>query len=338
MLGVDAVGVADDFFELGGHSLLALRLTMRIREELGRDLQVATVLTAPTVRQLAEELRRPDDMAPPSRIVPLRTTGDRMPLFFPHALGGQVFRYQPLSARLGEDQPVYTIPALGLAPGEEPHTSLDAMADDYADYVRSVQPHGPYVLGGFCIGGNIALEVARRLRAAGEEVPVVFPIWSSADEPVVRSSLEDDSMLLIHALAGGQLGIDVAELHGLDPDEQLLAVINAAAAQDRLRPDTASIEQARRFVRVFRANAHSVGHYTHAPYDGDVVLLLPADDPAVRPGDDLGWRNVVTGRFQIGEIPGTRFTCVYEPLVAHLATDLRSWTDVFTASPTVKHG
>src|SRR5262249_44237654 len=152
-------------------------------------------------------LRRPEDMAA-GPMVPLRTTGDRPPLFLSHALGGQVFRYRPLAERLGDDQPVYTIPAPGLGPGEEPHPTLAEMGDDYAGYIRSVRPHGPYLLGGFCIGGNIALEVARRLRAAGEDVPLVFPVWSSADEPVIRSSLEDETMLMIHALAGG---VDVLE-------------------------------------------------------------------------------------------------------------------------------
>jgi thioesterase domain-containing protein/acyl carrier protein len=330
LLGLPAIGIADDFFALGGHSLLALRLAVRIRQELGRELPVATVLTAPTIRQLAAELRRPEDMGAPSPMVALRTTGDRPALILSHALGGQVFRYRPLAARLGEDQPVYTIPARGLVPGSDPHEGLDEMADDYVSYIRSVRPHGPYVLGGFCIGGNIALEVARRLRAAGESVPLVFPVWSSADEPVVRSSLNDETMLMIHALAGGVnilKTVDLDELRGLSTEERLIAVINAAAREERLRPDTVDAEQARRYVRVFKANANAVGYHKHEPYDGNVVLLQPVDDPEITPGDDFGWRSVVTGNFAIAPLPGTRFTCVYEPLVAEMAAQIRRWMD-----------
>ena len=198
-----------------------------------------------------------------------------------------MFRYRPLAARLGDDQPVYTIPARGLIPGQEPHETLDEMADDYVRYIRSVRPHGPYVLGGFCIGGNIAMEVARRLLAEGEEVPLVFPVWSSADEPVVRSSLDDETMLMIHALAGGVNvleTVDLDELRSMSTDERLVAVINASAREERLRPDTADLEQARRYLRVFKANAHAVGYYQHEPYPGDVVLLQPVNDPADRGG------------------------------------------------------
>jgi thioesterase domain-containing protein len=241
-----------------------------------------------------------------------------------------VFRYRPLAARLGDDQPVYTIPARGLIAGQEPHLTLHEMADDYVSYIRSVRPHGPYILGGFCIGGNIALEVARRLRAAGEEVPLVFPVWSSADEPVVRSSLDDETMLMIHALAGGVNvleTVDLDELRSMSTDERLVAVINASAREERLRPDTADLEQARTYLRVFKANAQAVGYWQHEPYDGDVVLLQPVEDPAITVGDDYGWRAVVSGRFAIAPIPGTRFTSVYEPLVSDMAAQIRKWMD-----------
>jgi len=330
LFGLPAIGITDDFFALGGHSLLALRLAVRIRQELGRELPVATVLAAPTIRQLAGEMRRPDDLGSARRIVPLRTTGQRPALFLSHALGGQVFRYRPLAARLGDDQPVYTIPARGLVPGEDPHETLEQMVEDYTRSIREIRRHGPYFLAGFCIGGNIVLEIARKLRAEGEEVPLVFPVWSSADEPVVRSSLEDETMLMIHALAGGVNvleTVDLDELRGLNTDERLVAVISASARESRLRPDTADLEQARRYLRVFQANAHAVGYHKHEPYDGDVVLLQPAEDPAITPGDDFGWRNVVAGRFAIAPIPGTRFTSVYEPLVADMATQMRRWMD-----------
>ncbi|MEV4068742.1 amino acid adenylation domain-containing protein [Nonomuraea fuscirosea] len=325
-LGVDAIGVHDDFFALGGHSLLALRLTMRLRKELGRDVPLSSVLTAPTVAGLAAELRRPQDNdGAPRRIVPLRPTGDRDPVFLFHALGGQVFRYLPLTRHLGPDQPVYAVQAAGLAPGERPHATLAEMVDDYTAHLLEVRPHGPYVLGGYCIGGNIALETARRLRELGEEVPLVVLFYSDANEPVLRASLEDDAVLLTHALAGGKVQVNLDDLHRMSPDERLLAVIDAAARADTLQPDTADLRQARRFVDVFRANAHAVGHYRHAPYDGDVLLYSPAAEGV--PPDDMGWRDVVTGRLRISPIHGERFTVMYEPRVALAAAELRSSID-----------
>ncbi|MDH2425403.1 amino acid adenylation domain-containing protein [Sphaerisporangium sp. TRM90804] len=324
-LGLSAIGVHDDFFALGGHSLLALRLAMKLRKELGREIPVSLVLTAPTVALLAVALRRPQDSEGGQRIVPLRPGGDRPPVFLSHALGGQVFRYLPLTRHLGPDQPVHAIQASGLAPGEEPHTSMEEMVDDYVGHLLKVRPEGPYVLGGYCIGGNIALETARRLREMGHEVPLVVLFYSDADEPVIRGSLQDDAVLLMHALAGGSVEADLESLRRMEPDERLLAVIEAAAKADRLQPDAADLEQARRFVNVFRANAHAVGYYRHESYDGDVLLFSPAREGA--DPDDMGWRAVVTGRLRISPILGERFTVMYEPLVADAAAELRSCMD-----------
>jgi thioesterase domain-containing protein/acyl carrier protein len=325
-LDVAAVGVHDDFFELGGHSLLALRLTMRVRQEFGRELPVASIVSAPTVAELAVLVRQDDPGSAPGVIVPMNSTGDRPPIFLAPALGGQVFRYLPLARRLGADQPVYAIAARGLVPGEEPHETLDEMVEDYVEHIRATRPHGPYILGGFCIGGNIALETARRLRDQGEPVPLVVLFYSDANEPVVTSTLQDDTALMMHALAGGPLDTDLDALAQLEPDERLLAIVDAAAEVDRLPSDTADLEQVRRFLRVFRANAHALGYYRHEPYDGDVALWGPAREGGGG-ADDLGWRDVVTGRLELAEIPGDRVHILYEPLVAEAATKLREWMD-----------
>lgn len=140
---------------------------MRVRQEFGRELPVAAVLAAPTVAGLADVLRAPEDMGAEERVVTLNAAGDRPPIVLVHALGGQVFRYLPMARRLGPDQPVYAVAASGLAPGEDPHRTMAEMVEDYVARLRALRPAGPYILGGFCIGGNIALEMARRLRALG---------------------------------------------------------------------------------------------------------------------------------------------------------------------------
>ena len=76
-----------------------------------------------------------------------------------------------ISALLGTDRPFYGLQARGCEPGDPFYGSIEEMATEYVRSIRAVQPHGPYVLGGWSFGGTVAFEMARQLEAAGEAVP-----------------------------------------------------------------------------------------------------------------------------------------------------------------------
>ncbi len=178
VLQVGAVGVHDSFFELGGHSLLAVRLMAQIQEVTGRRLSVAALFEAPTVERLASLLRQEAGTWTP--LVPIQRNGSRRPFFCVHPVGGNVLCYAELARELGPDQPFYGLEARGLTGEEEPCETIEAMASLYVAAVRAVQPEGPYLLGGWSMGGVIAFEMARQLQQRGEQVELLALIDSYA--------------------------------------------------------------------------------------------------------------------------------------------------------------
>src|SRR5262249_3358869 len=97
----------------------------------------------------------------------------RKPLFLVHGAGGGMFwGYMNLSRHLGPDHPVYGFRSRGLD-GRQEFDRVEEMAEDYVEDLRVVQPRGPYFLGGYCFGGNVAYEMARLLKAQGEEVALL---------------------------------------------------------------------------------------------------------------------------------------------------------------------
>jgi amino acid adenylation domain-containing protein len=188
ILGVKPVGIRDNFFELGGHSLLAVRMMDRVEEVTGRKLPVTALFADATITHLAELLLN-EETGVPAPVIEVQAGGDRLPLYFLHGdiIGGG-FYARDISRLLGEQQSFYVLPPVEI-PDSTPPPSVEDMATQHLRDLRAHRPHGPYLLGGFCIGGLIAYEMARRLKAAGEEVPCVAMIDPELPGAFLRANL-----------------------------------------------------------------------------------------------------------------------------------------------------
>jgi thioesterase domain-containing protein/NAD(P)-dependent dehydrogenase (short-subunit alcohol dehydrogenase family) len=183
-LGIEQIGIHDDFFELGGQSLIAIRLLSQFRNEFGVDLPVVTFFEAPTIAQCAGHIRAETSTAQSgskterrkkrakqlSSLVAIQPNGSKAPFFCVHGAGGNVMVYSVLSDYLGLEQPFYGLQEQGVDGKSEPLDRIEDMAALYIKEIREVYPHGPYMLGGFSMGGEVAFEMAQQLTAAGEEV------------------------------------------------------------------------------------------------------------------------------------------------------------------------
>ncbi|MCM2503049.1 SDR family NAD(P)-dependent oxidoreductase [Aureimonas altamirensis] len=190
LLGIEEIGVDDSFFDMGGHSLIAVRLFRMIRQEYGVDFPISVLFEAPTIaacaRLIAERTGISEEgdeaaaassteAAPAARmthLVAMHPGRDpkATPFFLCAGMFGNILNLRHLALHLGADRPVYGLQARGLYGMEAPHETFEAAAADILAEIRMVQPHGPYLLGGFSGGGITAFEIARQLTEAGETV------------------------------------------------------------------------------------------------------------------------------------------------------------------------
>ena len=281
VLRLPRVGVTDSFFDLGGHSLLAVRLVARIGQALGQRLPLAVLFQAPTVEQLALALRRQTAPLAASPVVGIQTGGSRPPFFCVHPASGSVLGYVELARHLGSDQPFYGLQAPGLDDESEPVAQVEALAARYVAAVRGVQPGGPYLLGGWSIGGVIAFEMARQLRRQGHEVALLALLDSFAPPYARRNGLADaDDATLLAAFVqdlGGYVETDPAHaveaLRRRDPDERLDDVLEWARRAGTLPPDIDRTQIGRR-LRVFRANVQALADQLGACLNEALVGLI----------------------------------------------------------------
>ncbi|HEY0079187.1 MAG TPA: amino acid adenylation domain-containing protein [Pyrinomonadaceae bacterium] len=329
VLHLETVGIRSNFFELGGHSLLAVRLFSLVEEKFGAKLPLASLFRAPTVEQLAEELR--EQSAPVSRspLVEIRPGEQEPALFFVHPVGGNVLCYADLARTLDLRQPFYGFQAQGIDGEQEPLTSVEAMAARYIEHLRAAQPSGPYVLGGWSMGGVVAYEMAQQLREQGEEIASLSMLDSYVPTYSFASAEEDEATLLAMfaedvGLAPEQLSLAHAELAALEPNEQLAQTLEQAKASG-LVPESVSLEQVQRLFTVFKTNNWALKGYVPKPYAGNVNLFRASDE--IR--DDLdersaGWSELVEGNLNLSVVPGNHYTMLREPHVKILAERLKS--------------
>jgi len=170
VLGITPIGVRDNFFALGGYSLLALRMFSAIEQTFSIRLPMAVLFQAPTIEQLADVLAGEGCTVRWRSLVAIQPEGKNPPFFAVPGVGGNVLVFARLAKLLGDAQPFYGLQARGLDGKEKPFMRVEEMAAHYIEEIRSIQPHGPYLIGGTCTGGLAAYEIAQQLMAQGEQV------------------------------------------------------------------------------------------------------------------------------------------------------------------------
>jgi amino acid adenylation domain-containing protein len=340
VLDVRPVGIHDNFFELGGHSLAGVRLFAGIEQEFGRTLPLASLFAGPTIAELAQRLQPRAPVPVAGSLVTLQAGGTRTPLFFVHGAGaGNLWMYANLVPHLGSDQPVYAFESRPGGEDGEP-TRIEDMAARYVREMRAVQPHGPYLLSGYCFGGNVAYEMACQLEAAGEPIGLLvlldsappggsyyrLPWWRpefalrfaantaywlgdffaqdpAARRSLVRRKLRSGTRRLREWLRRGRrhpAGVD------------LEAVIDVS-----LFP--------RSELQVWQAHVHAAWSHRPKHYRGRVTLLRTRGHPFLCSFDpECGWGELAGGGVELILTPGAHEKIFLEPHVRVLAARLRA--------------
>lgn len=348
LLGVDKVGIHDDFFELGGHSLIAVRLFAKIKKTWDLDYAISLLFQAPTIETCAEmirsdlgiELGESQAKAAPSRprhrfLVPLQVGDpDRPPFFLVAGMFGNVLNLRHLAMHLGDDQTVYAIQARGLMGEDEPHRRFEEMGRDYLEEIRTVQPEGPYYLGGFSGGGITAFEMAQQLVAGGEKVGFLTMLDSMPAEDLRPTTKQ-------------KLSVHRQKLQRQGPAYLVSWLRNQIKwrLEQRVKRDDAQLHETSpaefRSKQIELAFREALVHYRTGVYPGKAVLFRPSHDGHYPIGDGYYFvesnRTVVNhhnrfgphiaGGLEVNVVTGDHDAMVLEPHVRRLAATLRQCLD-----------
>ena len=345
LLGVQQIGIDDNFFDLGGHSLIAVRLFSQIRKTYGVDLPISVLFEAPTIRACADLLiaraggaetsvETASSAPKPDRrfthLVPMHEGegGPRTPFFLVAGMFGNVLNLRHLAHLLGHNRPFYGLQARGLFGDDEPHHTIEAAAKDYIAEMRSVQPSGPYIIGGFSGGGLIAYEIAHQLKELGEETALLVLL----DTPLPqRRALKIQDRVLIQLQNIQRAGLRY-------PIEW---VKNRIAWEIQKRRKAAALEKEEpqhqfHNAAIEAAFLGAISQFTPKPWNGPTCLFRPPlkGNWTVSGGalvsherayvtNDNDWGDKLPS-LQVIEVPGNHDSMVLEPNVRVMAARLRN--------------
>jgi len=284
----------------------------------GQRLTIGAIFARPTIEGMAQALRTRGGSSR-SPLVPIQPLGTKPPIFAVHAVFGDVLCYQHLARHLGPDQPLFGVEAHGLTGERAPLESIEEMAKEYVLAIRAARARGPYVLSGYSFGGYVALEMARQLTAAGEEVePLVVlgtPPPSSLASPLNEEAMKAYNRALAGALeTGGRMTI--AELRAVHDDWILDFLADRLGFADGRVLEADDLQR----MEIHLANMRAGWKHRVVSYPGKLVVFQTSDILLLRLPEPK-WESVCE-RLEIVPVPGTHRTLLDEPYVEAVAKQL----------------
>jgi len=248
-------------------------------------------------------------------LVPIQTEGAKLPLFCVHPGGGTVLCYLHFSRLLGPERPFYGLQCPGIDGVREPLATIEEMAEEYVAAVRQVQPHGPYAIAGWSVGGVLAYEMAQRLRASGDDVRLLA---------IMDSGVLYACAIVTALFPKGEIGI--LDMLRLSSPEQL-SEFRRRSAPARLIPDDADERLARQIFHLFTSNMHAVLNYRPESYEGKLTLFQASEGIVKQRFEPAREWPRLCDDVEVHMVPGNHLTLIQEPHVEALARALAQCLD-----------
>lgn len=332
------IGTRDEFQALGGTSLSAARIVFKMREHFQLDIRLHDLFDAPTIQQQTAVIARLQaNRATLDRasitLIPIRAEGSRPPLYCLHALEGGTYLYRDLAVYLDPEQPVYGLQAVGLDDGKPPLDSIDAMCTHHLAQIEAVQPNGPYLLLGYSMGGRLALEIGRRLRAKGHRAVHVMMIDSHMQTNAYRASgstpprwAQGRYLNRVYNFLFAMFRLPM-RYKAIYLRERWLHLRKLLQGQPNRAnpPEKFDIASAPTTVqKVMEAADRAAKAYIPSPYAGDITYLRAAGDIVNIPMFRALYYQAA-GSLTVIDVPGTHYDVLREPNIQSVAAEIRNW-------------
>jgi amino acid adenylation domain-containing protein len=341
ILRVKHIGVKDEFFDLGGTSLMAMDLFAMIEKKFGQRLPLATIIEAPTIEKLAKIISNRESSAYWSPLVAIQPEGTNPPFFCVHGHRGNVIGFHDLAKYMGKDQPFYGLQAEGLDGNSFTKRTMRDMAKKYVEEIKTVQPTGPYFIGGWCMGGSIAYEIAHLLRDAGEKVALLAIIEAPLEQNYPKRLPGTTLLHRVLYKITDRLRFEFLVLRSLSTKRKIsyllgkikTRIINYQVKLEKITDSLFSKSDSKlkhslyyKLEFLYDAHIEAIISYKPDPYNGPIAMFRANWQPfGIHKDPTLGWKDFIKGELELYEFPGHHYNTFIEPSLRVLAGQLNAY-------------
>ena len=302
----DIVGIHDNFFNLGGHSLLTIQLISRINKVFDLSVTVAWSFKHVTIAEQAASIEEDESSLKEYQpIIKIKELDGDLPLFLVHPGTAGAEIYLDIGKVFGNKNTllgsIYGIEYYNLNHLDNPIDDLKLIAKKYIEYMKVIQPKGPYFIGGWSLGGGISYEMAQQLKAEGESVLSVYLIDSRAYgvEPDYTPKVQKQIDQLNKKL-------DTLRSNGVDEDECQWFRDLGVADDD--------IEKAKKLQPI---EEKLISTYSMNKLDGVEVILMEALKSGVKSSINVEIKNIEQQLFELTKRPNKGLDKFSKNLTVH---------------------
>lgn len=316
------IGIRDNFFDLGGHSLLASTLINQMNIKLKRKWLLRDLFRSPTIEELTSLLSSNDIDGFPL-FFPVRQNGSKKPFYLVAGVYDNLYynnegdneyekdflRYfSNIITLFSKERPIFGLRPQGILPGEFFHKDVEAMADEYVLELKKLQPLGPYIIGGECLGGIIAYEIAQKLQKQGDEVELLVLLDTYKTDKLFETSYYLMNLLRRYK----RMAIKLIKILLKFPDFHITHsfITNIKEFRKEYIPINESEKEVHSIKRGSWRFAIKIIKYRPKKYTGDVLLIINSDWNCKNP--NLNWNSKICPNISIHEVPGSHTSRLQE--------------------------
>ncbi|SMC85658.1 amino acid adenylation domain-containing protein [Desulfocicer vacuolatum DSM 3385] len=330
VLGISSIGIHDNFFELGGHSLLAVRLCSELEKYLGRRFPVQNLFQAPSISKLCKtffECRTKKNL---HSLVEIQSGGLKPPLFLIHVLGSGLHFWKPMLPYLDKNQPIYGL-SVHFSNENSPVTNrVEDLAAHYINEMRTLQPHGPYLLAGVSFGGMVAYEMARQLLIK-EERPIFLGLLDTPAPDAIQF-VSTTNRVSIHLKMFKKQGFSYVQKKLGWRIKRFRRFFEQTIANGKkihvhyCEKIGCPLNAKQRDFKARWENQIAMNHYVPKPYDGHTVLFRSQErilGAGAQVDPKLGWGPLVGHDLDVIETPSSHLGMLQEPHVRFVGEKMK---------------